>query len=287
MRDDMQEVLITPGRSGSRYARNEELLVIRRKAVEEDETGWKQSMRPRGVHSWGDRKWDQKGDYLAPLKRYLESKVGERWDDIYSEIRKKNSPDSTVGAHIYQHLWGFVERNPTYTEDGIPCEPFVYKRWRQHYPLKEGELYIDRNGYLAKVPVSPKANEPKRIVLYEISSNTFAVQNKKGIWFLMKYNNRMKKEQRTERMVSHYVRDEEGKSTAVYVDKTYTYVSPYYTQLHVNRDDFELLPRLHPKPYSIYSNYYDRNNPDTKKQYWYLVEYKTMSKKEKKKLVIT
>lgn len=288
MRPDMQEVLITPGRRGSGFSRNEELRKIRRKRIEDDETGWKQSCTPRGHHNWGDRKIDQKGDHVMPLKHWLEAQVGRPWDDIYSEIRKNNSPHSAVGAHIYTHLWGFVERNPTYREDGTPCRSYYYS-WRETQPLTAGEMYIDRQGILRKAKGLPRKEVTKPQTVIQITSNQYAVMNKKGVWFLLKYSNRMTTEQRTTHVHDHWEKDESGASRSISREVKYEYITPYHTQVHLKRDDFTTLPRCHPVPlaYPYYYSTYDNRRIDKGKQHWYLVEYKTMSKKEKQKLGLT
>lgn len=292
MRPDMQEVLITPGRHGSGYARNEELRKIRRKRVEEDETGWKQSCTPRGHHNWGDRKIDQKGDHVMPLKHWLEAQVGRPWDDIYSEIRKNNSPHNAVGAHIYTHLWGFVERNPTYLVDATPCGQFQYN-WRNNpSPLRANQLYIDRDGILRKAKGVPdkyqEALKARPVTVKQITSNTYAVMNKRGVWFILKYSNRMKTELRTTQVHDHWEKDESGASRSISREIKYEYITPYHTQVHLKRDDFATLPRCHPVPlaYPYYYSTYDNRRIDKGKQHWYLVEYKTMNKKEKQKLGI-
>ena len=63
------------------------------------------------------RRWQYGYDYrhstdvLGPLKKYLESKVGQDWDDVYSEICQNMDKRSTVGAHIFTHLWQYVKKD--------------------------------------------------------------------------------------------------------------------------------------------------------------------------------
>jgi len=48
---------------------------------------------------------------LNPLRRFLRSRVGRLWDDVYSELREHLRVDSAVQLHVFQHLWEFVERH--------------------------------------------------------------------------------------------------------------------------------------------------------------------------------
>jgi hypothetical protein len=45
---------------------------------------------------------------LAPLRRFLVSRVGRSWDTVYSEIRTRLSPRNTIDMHVWQHLFDYV-----------------------------------------------------------------------------------------------------------------------------------------------------------------------------------
>jgi hypothetical protein len=49
---------------------------------------------------------------LAPLRRYLESRIGSRWDEVYSDIAAHLRVDSTVQQHVRDHLKDLVEIVP-------------------------------------------------------------------------------------------------------------------------------------------------------------------------------
>lgn len=294
MRKDMKEVLITKGRRGSQWARNEEVCKIRRTIVDEEDRGERLGMRPRSMHSWGDRKVDQLGEHLTPLYRYLRSRIGFKWDDTYSEIRANNPMDSAVGAHIYQHLWGYVEKDVVYVDDR-PCDPV--SRWWRGTPsyLRPGDLYIDRNGILAEVPRIPKESTPVRITVYNIDKTTYAVQNKKGIWFLFKYSNRMKKEEKVREHTHYkmktdgsYEKDEDGKYVTFKTYEKYIQITPFFQTVYIDEKDFELLPKVHPPKYR-YSDYSYQHTVDRMKassEYYYVVSVKSMNTKEKQRLGI-
>ncbi len=57
-------------------------------------------------------------DHLKPLKRYFGSKVGQRWNDVYSDIAAANDPDNVVKAHVRQHIDNFVARHVGISRDG-------------------------------------------------------------------------------------------------------------------------------------------------------------------------
>ncbi len=80
---------------------------------------------------------------LAPLVRFLQRRVGRRWDDVFSEICAGLDTGSTVKMHIRQHLPDFVL--------------FRISRGRQGELLNEGRvLFPDRHyGAWPKYYVDP------------------------------------------------------------------------------------------------------------------------------------
>lgn len=50
-------------------------------------------------------------DRLNPVYRWLTSKVGSRWDDVFSEICEKFDRRSLAGRHIVDHISWWVDDN--------------------------------------------------------------------------------------------------------------------------------------------------------------------------------
>uniref|UniRef100_A0ACD5GVA2 Uncharacterized protein n=1 Tax=Desertifilum tharense IPPAS B-1220 TaxID=1781255 RepID=A0ACD5GVA2_9CYAN len=81
-------------------------------------------------------------DHLVPLRRLLRSKVGQHWDDIYSELCQRLDRKTVIGQHVFHHIWDIVERDIIMV-DGVPyrkvrrkdTEPTPFSHWR-------GGLYI-------------------------------------------------------------------------------------------------------------------------------------------------
>ena len=78
----------------------------------------RQSIRRAWAH---DRK--HLNENLAPLRRFLQSRLGHQWDDVYSEICQHINRDSAVQLHIWQHLMEYVCTDP-YVALGL-----VNRRW--------------------------------------------------------------------------------------------------------------------------------------------------------------
>lgn len=135
MREDMAQVIVERPRHGGgvKYprgsARNTDRVSIeewhKREAIR----------RPWQSHSW------QKGlnENLAPLRRFIRSRLGRPWDKVYGEICERINRDSAVQLHIWQHLVQFVCTNP-YEVTGD-----VHRRWWSAWAA----FYVDpRSGLL-------------------------------------------------------------------------------------------------------------------------------------------
>lgn len=68
-------------------------------------------------------------DHLGPLKRLLRSKVGQPWDDVYSELCQRLDRSTITGQHVIDHLWDFVIRDVEII-DGHPYAKPNTQRWR-------------------------------------------------------------------------------------------------------------------------------------------------------------
>ncbi|HZH78594.1 MAG TPA: hypothetical protein VEY88_21375 [Archangium sp.] len=105
MREDMFKVIVErprmrlPKRNGSHYPRG-----TLKNAWRELED----APRHEGMGRGYGYKW--LNENLAPLRRFLHSRIGRPWDKVYSEICEHVSLDSAVKKHILEHLDQFVVR---------------------------------------------------------------------------------------------------------------------------------------------------------------------------------
>jgi hypothetical protein len=137
VRPDMHEVVIErPRRRGTLRHHNVRARYKGMDIETLDDLPKKQGYRRPYVESWGDAK--EFSDLLGPLHRFLISKVGQKWDDVYSEIRETLNPDSTVQIHIMGHVFQFVEINTRIDENG---EIYVLGRYSR-YNIYGGQLYV-------------------------------------------------------------------------------------------------------------------------------------------------
>ena len=113
MRKDMAKVIVERPRLGSRANNDDKgALRHRQRAVGNDD------LLPRRASTARGRRASSKhfNEHLAPLRRFLNSRVGRHWDKLYAEIRERINPDSTQQMHILQHLlgpFGYVQLDVT------------------------------------------------------------------------------------------------------------------------------------------------------------------------------
>lgn len=170
MRWDMNEVIVEVARSGGEGKRGDKFFK-QRYGEDREEFGGRQPMGP----GWNpDRK--NQGDKLQPLRRFLRSRVGRQWDEVFSEICEVNDKRSMLGFHLLTHLAQMVEAH------GI-------KNRSQHFPE---DFYEDQNGVLRERHKErtywarhrkQRANAPiERILL----SDGWRYQWLEGFWYRMK-----------------------------------------------------------------------------------------------------
>lgn len=122
MRQDMFEVIIERPRRGGygegRYSRSKEKL--RRGMWEAAWEGEDAELPPPDKSPIRDRYYSRRylNENLQPLVRFLDSRVGRNWDDVYSEIKEHLSPRSAVQQHVIDHLKQYVVTS-TVIEDGV------------------------------------------------------------------------------------------------------------------------------------------------------------------------
>ncbi len=169
-------MLTERGRYGSRCKPNNNTRVATRAGIaagSTDDMPGRQSIR----HGrWNDQKELSETPY--PLRRFLWSKIGSRWNDVYSEIRKNIRFDSTTQRHILQHLFDIIETK-VIRENG--------KLKRLDYGIVDfgtyfDELYVDPDDGIIKVNKSRRKVYPKReITRIRVSDSVFYAK-KDGLW---------------------------------------------------------------------------------------------------------
>ncbi|MEM9807496.1 MAG: hypothetical protein AAF959_19705 [Cyanobacteria bacterium P01_D01_bin.56] len=123
----LSEIVIERPRGGMRVSSKKlkgyrkELNEITRVATEDG------LLSPYLIKTWRKSKW--LSDHLGPLRRLLQSQVGQPWDQVYSRLCRDLNPRTMAGQHVIDHLWGFVERHVEII-DGLPYAKYVHYPWQ-------------------------------------------------------------------------------------------------------------------------------------------------------------
>ncbi len=99
MRWDMKEVIVEVARAGGGGKDK------RPKALRDDDGFPDLPAHERMRY----RKDKSQGDKLGPLYSFLESRIGQQWDDVFSEICEVNDKRSMLGFHLLTHLAQYVQ----------------------------------------------------------------------------------------------------------------------------------------------------------------------------------
>lgn len=150
MREDFEKLLCEEPRYGSSWKNDSVKKSRRYKDIKDpdrlDELPRHERMKPR------DGWLKDFGEHLGPLKRFLRSRVGKPWDDVYSEIRERVRVDKATQLHILQHLEHYVflrvrldKKSRVYDEDAT---------WgRDRQLMDDGQtFYVDPRSGILKVP---------------------------------------------------------------------------------------------------------------------------------------
>jgi hypothetical protein len=191
MRSDMGKVLIDCGRLGHKSDQSMyQKLSAPKYGVDWESAPNKQAMsRGRGTKQFCDR--------ISPLIRWLNSQVGRRWNDVWSEVSKLFPASGTMQLHIRGHLDELVEKHVQVRKGRL---------WAMDdYPRQLGEyratLYVcPRTGILKKLaaPVIPEktstwvdGNKSAKLARFDWQYKEFRVcfpngreaEYVKGVWY--------------------------------------------------------------------------------------------------------
>lgn len=117
--------------------------------------GGRQGMRKRHKLSGEYKSFNEN---LNPLKGFLHSKIGKKWDKTYSELRKTFDARSVINQHILEHLFDYVDVNAVIIDGKIMTMSGRYNP-RGYVPIKQSysDYYVcPKDGTLKKSNKQPR-----------------------------------------------------------------------------------------------------------------------------------
>lgn len=169
MRPDMFKVIVERPRGGGGVRHRE-------CSVDDENLPSHEGMsRPHKIR--GNYKW--LNENLKPLQRFLERRVGRRWDDVYSEICANLRPRSTVQQHVRDHVDCFVNRDVRLAPDGsLQSVPPLGESWGRYT-----QFFVDpRDGALRSLP-RRKWKSPVKTLTRLVLGPERELIKVKGIWY--------------------------------------------------------------------------------------------------------
>src|SRR5690348_426069 len=130
MREDMFKVIVERERFNSGMKKASKSKIVRgyykglmpssknvedREDLEENGSMSYLPSKITGKKPWGYNA-KELNENLNPLKRFITSKVGQKWDDVWSEICEFINSDSTVQKHVLDHAKQYVVTNCYFDE---------------------------------------------------------------------------------------------------------------------------------------------------------------------------
>lgn len=153
MRSDMFKVIVERPRVGGKYSREPKLYI---KGEAEDLPKQESISKKWKIHYGGKNL----NENLSPLKRFLRSRIGQRWDDVWSEICEQLDNGSAVKKHVKDHAIQYVETNILMVDGNPYYHSMSYKSggWRPLYSRNRWtEFYVNPDtGILCTAPKEPE-----------------------------------------------------------------------------------------------------------------------------------
>ena len=140
MRKDISKVIVERPRRGGNADRKGRYKENLRSQIENAALFGDDSEGPVISSPIRDRSYDRKSlnENLKPLLRFLASKVGCVWNDVYSEMRQNLDFNSAVQKHVMDHVKQYVVKDTVLMEDGsvIAYIPYWQSKY-DHYVLSD------------------------------------------------------------------------------------------------------------------------------------------------------
>jgi hypothetical protein len=194
MRSDMAKVLCERQRSKGDGGRSippkgtRKRLSKEMNSIDSELCRRRESTARHRVYGWDCKQF---GENLGPLRNYILSCIGRKWDDVYSEVTRTIPKGNVVNNHLYTHLYQYVCVN-AYKKNGK-----VYDGDYSNYHARRGmpvwqDTYVDPDtGILCLTPVRAHKYRHKKKVntdwINKPGKLNEVFYRKDGIWYLCKF----------------------------------------------------------------------------------------------------
>lgn len=180
MKPDMPKIITERPRHGTRLKQPKGYKKEMSRIDEDSPSGEKIRQKWKKDHSDGK----QPSEHFGPFCRFLRGKLGQHWNDVYSEICQCATRDNQVQRHMLDCLNSFVESN-VFMIDGLPYhnDGILYGTPVTSFCNRYDVMYVHPDtGLLCESPKRKQHKKEPRVDVKRIDDKTIAKQIK-GIWY--------------------------------------------------------------------------------------------------------
>lgn len=127
-------------------------------------------------------------DHLGPLRRFLQSQVGQSWNTVYSKLCRQLDTNTMAGQHVLSHVWDYVEQHVELI-DGIPYRKTCHFSFRRLNHCYRDQFYVHpATGILCAVQKTPQQHnrmQSRRDIVILDDYHQYHQLN--GIWYLITF----------------------------------------------------------------------------------------------------
>jgi hypothetical protein len=182
MRNDIHKLLVERPRTGSGTAWKYESEKRKTRHFSIDELPAHESMRD--IRNRPNNKYSSEN--LRPLYRYFAKSVGRSWNDVYSELCEHLNRNSTIQAHIFQHIKDFVELCPRIIDGKAYWATNKYTNDRE---ITRDLFYVDADGILRRgagatyKDIERARGASAKPGFLRLSNTKVAKRDDNGVWY--------------------------------------------------------------------------------------------------------
>ncbi len=136
------------------------------------------------VYGWNAKEF---GELLGPLRGFLLSRVGKRWDDVYSEVCQHIDKGSVTQKHILTHLFDYIALN-VFIKDGKIYNANAHERFRKYSEIDQPTYVDPDSGLVCRTPVRPKRKKKNKLTQdYVRIDDLHCYYKYNGIWYRLDF----------------------------------------------------------------------------------------------------
>lgn len=139
--------------------------------------------------SYDDKK--QLNENLQPLRRFLQSRIGKPWNEVYSEIMANLNLNNAVQYHVYQHLTRdrMVETNTYMSKSGkiVAVTPYgpqvITDNWQPTFYVDPNDGTLQLSTACTRHIYRYRKDAPNKNGYYDKKNLLVQWHKIKGVWF--------------------------------------------------------------------------------------------------------